>query len=260
LLPRGGLNLRISMAGHSQFKNIMHKKGKQDAIRSKLFSKLAREITVAAKMGLPDPSMNARLRAAMIAARAENMPKDNIERAIKKASGADAETYDEVRYEGYAPGGVAVIVEALTDNRNRTAGEVRSYFTKAGGSLAETGAVSFMFDRVGLIEFDRKVASEDAMLEAALDAGAEDVSTSEDGHEIVTTLESLRDVAQALEAKFSEPRKAALVWRPQTTISVDDEAGEKILKLVGALEDNDDVQNVYANFEVSDALVAKMGA
>jgi YebC/PmpR family DNA-binding regulatory protein len=247
------------MAGHSQFKNIMHKKGRQDAIRSKLFSKLAREITVAAKMGLPDPSMNARLRAAMLAARAENMPKDNIERAIKKASGADAETYDEVRYEGYAPGGVAVIVEALTDNRNRTAGEVRSYFTKAGGSLAETGAVSFMFDRVGLIEFDRKVASEDAMLEAALDAGAEDVSTSEDGHEIITTLESLRDLAQALEQKFGEPRKAALVWRPQNTISVDDEAGEKILKLVGALEDNDDVQNVYANFEVSDALVAKMG-
>jgi YebC/PmpR family DNA-binding regulatory protein len=248
------------MAGHSQFKNIMHKKGRQDAIRSKLFSKLAREITVAAKMGLPDPSMNARLRAAMLAARAENMPKDNIERAIKKASGADAETYDEVRYEGYAPGGVAVIIEALTDNRNRTAGEVRSYFTKAGGSLAETGAVSFMFDRVGLIEFDRKVASEDGMLEAALDAGAEDVSTSEDGHEIITTLESLREVAQALEQKFGESRKAALIWRPQNTISVDDEAGEKILKLVGALEDNDDVQNVYANFEVSDALVAKMGA
>jgi YebC/PmpR family DNA-binding regulatory protein len=248
------------MAGHSQFKNIMHKKGRQDAIRSKLFSKLAREITVAAKMGLPDPAMNARLRAAMLAARAENMPKDNIERAIKKASGADAETYDEVRYEGYAPGGVAVIVEALTDNRNRTAGEVRSYFTKAGGSLAETGAVSFMFDRVGSIEFDRKVASEDAMLEAALDAGAEDVSTSQDGHEIITTLGSLREVAQALEQKFGEPRKAALIWRPQNTISVDDEAGEKILKLVGALEDNDDVQNVYANFEVSDTLVAKMGA
>jgi YebC/PmpR family DNA-binding regulatory protein len=248
------------MAGHSQFKNIMHKKGRQDAIRSKLFSKLAREITVAAKMGLPDPAMNARLRAAILAARAENMPKDNIERAIKKASGADAETYDEVRYEGYAPGGVAVIVEALTDNRNRTAGEVRSYFTKAGGSLAETGAVSFMFDRVGSIEFDRKVASEDAMLEAALDAGAEDVSTSDDGHEIITTLESLRDVGQALEQKFGEPRKAALVWRPQNTISVDDEAGEKILKLVGALEDNDDVQNVYANFEVSDALLAKIGA
>jgi YebC/PmpR family DNA-binding regulatory protein len=248
------------MAGHSQFKNIMHKKGRQDAIRSKLFSKLAREITVAAKMGLPDPSMNARLRAAVIAARAENMPKDNIERAIKKASGADAETYDEVRYEGYAPGGIAVIIEALTDNRNRTAGEVRSYFTKAGGSLAETGAVSFMFDRVGVVEFDRQVGSEDAMLEAALEAGAEDVSTSYDCHEIITTLESLREVAQALEQKFGEPRKAALVWRPQTTISVDDEAGEKILKLVGALEDNDDVQNVYANFEVSDALMAKMGA
>ncbi len=248
------------MAGHSQFKNIMHKKGKQDAIRSKLFSKLAREITVAAKMGLPDPSMNPRLRAAVIAARAENMPKDNIERAIKKASGADAETYDEVRYEGYAPGGVAIIIEALTDNRNRTAGEVRSYFTKAGGSLAETGAVSFMFDRVGLIEYDRKVASEDAMMEAALDAGAEDVSTTDEGHEIVTTLESLRDVGQALEQKFGEPRKAALVWRPQNTIAVDDEAGEKILKLVGALEDNDDVQNVYANFEVSDSLIAKMGA
>jgi YebC/PmpR family DNA-binding regulatory protein len=247
------------MAGHSQFKNIMHKKGKQDAIRSKLFSKLAREITVAAKMGLPDPNMNARLRAAVIAARAENMPKDNIERAIKKASGADAETYDEVRYEGYAPGGVAVIIEALTDNRNRTAGEVRSYFTKAGGALAETGAVSFMFDHVGVIEFPVKVASEDAMMEAAIEAGAEDVQSSEDGHEITTSLESLREVAQALEAKFGEPRKASLIWRPQNTINVDDEAGEKILRLVGALEDNDDVQNVYANFEVSDALVAKLG-
>ncbi|WOJ91299.1 YebC/PmpR family DNA-binding transcriptional regulator [Methylocapsa polymorpha] len=247
------------MAGHSQFKNIMHKKGKQDAIRSKLFSKLAREITVAAKMGLPDPTMNARLRAAVLAARAENMPKDNIERAIKKASGADAETYDEVRYEGYAPGGVAVIIEALTDNRNRTAGEVRSYFTKAGGSLAETGAVSFMFDHVGVIEFPSKVASEDQMLEAAIEAGAEDVQSSEDGHEVITSLENLREVAQALESKFGEPRKASLIWKPQNTISVDDEAGEKILRLVGALEDNDDVQNVYANFEVSDALIAKLG-
>ena len=172
------------MAGHSQFKNIMHKKGKQDAIRSKLFSKLAREITVAAKMGLPDPNMNARLRAAVLAAKAENMPKDNIERAIKKASGADAENYDEVRYEGYAPGGVAVIIEGLTDNRNRTAGEVRSYFTKAGGALAETGAVSFMFDRVGLIEFDKKVASEDAMMEAGIEAGADDGVTTEETHEI----------------------------------------------------------------------------
>ena len=248
------------MAGHSQFKNIMHKKGKQDAIRSKLFSKLAREITVAAKTGLPDPNMNARLRAAVLAAKAENMPKDNIERAIKKASGADAENYDEVRYEGYAPGGVAVIIEALTDNRNRTAGEVRSYFTKAGGALAETGAVSFMFDHVGLVEFDKKVASEDAMMEAGIEAGADDVTATEETHEIITSLESLRDVSKALEEKFGDPRKAVLIWRPQNTIKVDDEAGEKILKLIGALEDNDDVQNVYANFEISDALMAKLSS
>jgi YebC/PmpR family DNA-binding regulatory protein len=247
------------MAGHSQFKNIMHKKGKQDAIRSKLFSKLAREITVAAKMGLPDPAMNARLRAAVLAARAENMPKDNIERAIKKAAGADAETYDEVRYEGYAPGGVAVIIEALTDNRNRTAGEIRSYFSKAGGTLAETGAVSFLFDHVGIVEFDRGVGSEEELVEAAIDAGAEDVVASESGHEVVTTADSLRDVAKALEARLGEPRKVRLVWRPQSTIAVEDETGEKILKLVGALEDNDDVQNVYANFEVSDAIIAKLG-
>jgi YebC/PmpR family DNA-binding regulatory protein len=246
------------MAGHSQFKNIMHKKGKQDAIRSKLFSKLAREITVAAKMGLPDPAMNARLRAAVIDARAENMPKDNIDRAIKKASGSDSESYDEVRYEGYAPGGVAVIVEALTDNRNRTAGDVRSNFTKAGGALAETGAVSFMFDRVGLIVFNKSVASDDAMLEAAIEAGADDVVSNIDGHEVITAMESLRDGQKALEAKFGEPRKASLVWRPQNTIAVDDESGEKILKLVSALEENDDVQNVYANFEISDALMAKL--
>jgi len=245
------------MAGHSQFKNIMHKKGKQDAIRAKLFSKLAREITVAARQGLPDPAMNARLRAAILAARAENMPKDNIERSIKKASGDEGETYDEVRYEGYAPGGVAIIVEALTGNRNRTAGEVRSYFTKAGGSLAETGAVAFLFDHVGIIEFPKKAASEEAMLEAAIEAGAEDVRSSEDGHEIITSLDSLREVAQSLEARFGEPRKASLIWRPQNTISVDDETGERILRLVGMLEDNDDVQNVYANFEVSDALMEK---
>jgi YebC/PmpR family DNA-binding regulatory protein len=246
------------MSGHSQFKNIMHKKGRQDAMRSKLFSKLAREITVAAKMGLLDPSMNARLRAAVLAARAENMPKDNIERAIKKAAGAEGETYDEVRYEGYAPGGVAVIVEALTDNRNRTAGEVRSCFAKAGGALAETGAVAFMFDRVGSIVFDRKVASDDAMLEAAIEAGADDVVSGPDEHEVITAVETLRDAQKALEAKFGEPRRASLVWRPQSTVAVDDEAGEKILRLVGALEENDDVQNVTANFEISDALMAKM--
>jgi YebC/PmpR family DNA-binding regulatory protein len=246
------------MAGHSQFKNIMHRKGRQDAMRSKLFSKLAREITVAAKMGLPDPAMNARLRAAIQAARAENMPKDNVERAIKKAAGNDADNYEEVRYEGYAPGGVALIVEALTDNRNRTAGEVRSYFTKAGGSLAETGAVSFMFDRVGLVVYNPAAASEDAMMEAAIEAGADDVQSSEDGHEVITGLESLRDVAKALETRFGEPRKAALVWRPQNSIDVDDEAGEKILKLMDSLDDNDDVQTVYSNAAFSDALMAKL--
>ena len=248
------------MAGHSQFKNIMHRKGRQDKVKSKLFSKLAREITVSAKLGLPDPSMNARLRAAIIAARAENMPKDNIERAIKKALGGDAESYDEVRYEGYGPGGVAVIVEALTDNRNRTASEVRATFTKSGGNLAETGAVSFMFDRVGVVEYATGMASADQMLDAAIEAGAEDVVSNANGHEIYTTQESLREVAKALEAKFGEPRKAALTWKPQNTISVDDEQGEKLLRLIETLEDNDDVQNVYANFEVSDALVVKMSA
>ncbi len=246
------------MAGHSQFKNIMHKKGKQDAIRAKAFSKLGREITVAAKMGMPDPAMNPRLRLAVLAARAENMPKDNIERAIKKALGGDSENYDEVRYEGRAPGGVGIIIEALTDNRNRTAGEVRSYFTKAGGELAATGAVSFMYDHVGSIEYDTKIASEDAMMEAAIEAGADDVISNEDGHEIVTTLEGFAEVNKALEAKFGEARKAKLIWKPQNTVAVDDEVGEKILKLINALEDNDDVQNVYANFEISDALVAKM--
>jgi YebC/PmpR family DNA-binding regulatory protein len=248
------------MAGHSQFKNIMHRKGRQDKAKSKLFSKLAREITVSAKMGLPDPSMNARLRAAIIAARAENMPKDGIERAIKKALGNDAENYDEIRYEGYGPGGVAVIVEVLTDNRNRSAGEVRATFTKAGGNLAETGAVSFMFDHVGVVEFDAGAASADAMLEAAIDAGAEDVVSSEGGHEIYTTQDSLRDVAKALEAKFGEPRKSALVWKPQNTIAVDDEQGEKLLKMIDTLNEQDDVQTVYANFEISDALVAKLSA
>jgi len=248
------------MAGHSQFKNIMHRKGRQDAVRSKLFSKLAREITVAAKLGLPDPNMNPRLRAAILAARAENMPKDNIERAIKKAMGGDAETYAEIRYEGYGPGGVAVIVEVLTDNRNRAASDVRSTFTKHGGNLAETGAVSFMFNHVGVVEFDAKAASAEQIFEAAIDAGAEDVVSGETGHEIYTTQDSLREVAKALEAKFGEPRKAALTWKPQNVISLDDEQGEKLLRLITTLEDNDDVQNVYANFEVSDALVAKMSA
>lgn len=248
------------MAGHSQFKNIMHRKGRQDKVRAKLFSKLGREITVAAKLGLPDPNFNPRLRAAIIAARAENMPKDNIERAIKKSQGSDTENYDEVRYEGYGPGGVAIIVEALTDNRNRTAGEVRASFTKSGGNLAETGAVSFMFDRVGQVEFDADKASVDSMLEAAIEAGAEDVVSDESGHVIYTAQDSLAEVAKALEAKFGEPRKAALTWKPQNTLSVDDEQGEKLLRLIETLEENDDVQNVYANFEVSDSLMAKMSA
>ncbi len=248
------------MAGHSQFKNIMHRKGKQDAMRSKMFGKLAREITVAAKLGTPDPAMNPRLRLAITAARAENVPKDNIERAIKKALGNEGENYDEIRYEGYGPGGVAVIVEALTDNRNRAASDIRSYFTKSGGNLGETGSVSFMFDRVGIIEYDAKVGSGDAMLEAAIDAGADDVASSEDGHEIFASQESLREVAKALETKFGEARKAALVWKPQNTITVDDETGEKLFKLLDLLNEHDDVQNVYANFEVSDALAAKMSA
>jgi YebC/PmpR family DNA-binding regulatory protein len=248
------------MAGHSQFKNIMHRKGRQDKARSKLFGKLARVITVSAKLGLPDPAFNPRLRAAVIAARAENMPKDNIDRAIKKSQGADTESYDEIRYEGYGPGGVAIIVEALTDNRNRTAGEVRAIFSKNGGNLAETGAVSFMFSHVGIVEFDAKVASADAMLDAAIEAGADDVISNDDGHQIITTPDTLNDVAKALEAKFGEPRKASLLWKPQNTVALDDESGEKVLKLLESLDDSDDVQNVYANFEVSDALVAKMSA
>jgi len=248
------------MAGHSQFKNIMRRKGRQDAVKSKLFGKLAREITVSAKMGLPDPAVNARLRAAVIAARAENMSRDSIERAIKKATGSEAEIYDEIRYEGYGPGGVAVIVEVLTDNRNRTAGEVRSIFTKSGGNLAETGAVSFMFDHLGLVEFDAKVASPDAMLEAAIEAGAEDVVSGEGGHEIYTTPDSLAAVGKALETKFGEPRKTALVWKPQNSVAVDDEQGESVVKLIEGLNEQDDVQNVYANFEISDALMHKLSA
>jgi YebC/PmpR family DNA-binding regulatory protein len=209
---------------------------------------------------MPDPAFNPRLRAAIIAARAENMPKDNIERAVKKASGSDTEDYDAIRYEGYAPGGVAVIVEALTDNHNRTAGEVRAIFTKNGGNLATTGAVSFMFDHVGVVEFDAKAASADAMLDAAIEAGAEDVASNADGHQIFTTAESLNEVAKALETKFGEPRKSGLLWKPQNTVALDDESGEKVLKLIEALDDSEDVQNVYANFEVSDALVQKMSA
>ena len=248
------------MAGHSQFKNIMHRKGRQDAAKSKLFGKLAREITVAAKLGTPEPDMNPRLRAAIIAARAENMPKDNIERAIKKAAGGEGENYEAIRYEGYGPGGVAVIVEVLTDNRNRTAGEVRASFTKSGGNLAETGAVSFMFDHVGVIEYAAAAASAEAMFEAALDAGADDVVSNAETHEIYAGQDHFGSVAKALEGKFGEPRKASMVWRPQNTVAVDDEQGEKVLKLIDNLNDHDDVQNVYANFEISDTLMARLSA
>jgi YebC/PmpR family DNA-binding regulatory protein len=238
----------------------MHRKGKQDKVRAQLFAKLGREITVAAKLGPPDPAFNPRLRAAILAAKAQSMPKDNIERAIKKASGGDAENYEEVRYEGYGPGGVAVIVEVLTDNRNRTASDVRSTFSKNGGNLAETGAVSFMFDRVGVVEFNAGVADADQMLEAAIEAGADDVISTQAGHEIYTTPDSLNEVSKALEAKFGEPRKTALLWKPQNTIAVDDEKGEQLFGLIETLEVLDDVQNVYANFEVSDALVTRMSA
>ncbi|KQS64569.1 transcriptional regulator [Rhizobium sp. Leaf371] len=248
------------MAGHSQFKNIMHRKGRQDAVRSKMFSKLAREITVAAKAGLPDPSMNARLRLAIQNAKAQSMPRDNIERAVKKASGADSENYDEIRYEGYGPGGVAVIVEALTDNRNRTASNVRSTFTKAGGALGETGSVSFSFDRVGEITYKADVGTADAVMEAAIEAGAEDVTSDEDGHTIICGFEDIGEVSKALEATLGEAETVKAIWKAQNSVPVDEERAESLMKLIDTLEDDDDVQNVYANFEVSDEVMAKLSA
>lgn len=246
------------MAGHSQFKNIMHRKGRQDAVKSKLFSKLAREITVAAKSGMPDPAMNPRLRLAVNNAKAESMPRDNIDRAIKKALGGDTENYDEVRYEGYGPGGVAVIVEALTDNRNRTASNVRSYFTKAGGALGETGSVSFMFDRVGEILYSAKAGDADTVMEAAIEAGADDVQSEAEAHRIYTAFEDLGDVSSALEKSLGEADSVKSVWRPQTGTPVDEEKAQSILKLIGQLDEDDDVQNVYANFEIDDAVLAKL--
>ncbi len=248
------------MAGHSKFKNIQFRKGAQDKKRAKLFSRLSREITAAAKMGLPDPEMNPRLRTAVQAARAQNMPKDNIERAIKKSEEAGGESYEEVRYEGFGVGGVGVIVEALTDNRNRTASDIRAIFTKNGGNLGETGSVSFMFDRVGAIEYPADTASADAMFEAAIEAGADDVDSSEDGHVLYCDPESLHEVARALEEKFGEPTSAAIVWRPKSSVEVADDAGETLLKMLEALEDSDDVQNVYANYDVSDQVLEKLSA
>ena len=248
------------MAGHSQFKNIMHRKGAADAKRSKLFAKLAREITVAAKLGLPDPKMNARLRLAIQNARAENMPKDNVDRAIKKASGSDSENYDEIRYEGYGPGGIAVVVEALTDNKNRTASAVRSYFTRSGGALGETGAVSFMFDHVGQILYKPEAGSADKVLDAAIEAGADDVQSNEEGHEIITAFENLGDVAKALEETLGEPESVKAIWKPQNLVPVDEEKAVGVMKLIDALDDDDDVQNVYTNFEVSDEVMQKLTA
>jgi YebC/PmpR family DNA-binding regulatory protein len=248
------------MAGHSQFKNIMHRKGAQDAKRSKLFSKLAREITVAAKLGGPDPNMNARLRLAIQNARAENLPKDNVERAIKKAAGSDTDNYDEVRYEGYGPGGVAVIVEALTDNRNRTASAVRSYFTKSGGALGETGSVSFMFDRAGQITYPASVGSADAVLEAAIEAGADDVESGDEQHLIFCAFEAMNEVSKALEGSLGAADSVKSVWRPKTGTSLDEEKAQSLMKLIDTLEDDDDVQNVYSNFEVSDEVLAKLTA
>ena len=248
------------MAGHSQFKNIMHRKGRQDAQKSKLFGKLAREITVAAKLGTPDPAMNPRLRAAVIAARQENMPKDNIERAIKKALGGEGDNYDEIRYEGYGPGGVAIIVEALTDNRNRTAGDIRAAFSKYGGAMGENGSVSFMFNRAGSILYPGNAGDTDSMLEAAIEAGADESISDSDGHEFLCRPADFAAVRDALEAKLGPPQSAKIVWRPTNTVPVNDSAGETLSKLLDAFDDHDDVQNVYANYEMSDALMEKLSA
>lgn len=249
------------MAGHSQFKNIMHRKGAQDAKRAKVFTKLIREITVAAKSGLPDPEMNPRLRAAIAAAKSANMPKDNIDRAVKKAIGGDDDTdYSEIRYEGYGPSGVAVIVEALTDNRNRTAAEVRATFAKFGGSLGETNSVSFMFNRVAEIVFPAAAASADDMFEAALEAGAENVESDADSHTVTAAVEDFSTVRDALETRFGDPASAGLVWRPLNTVGLDEDAAESLMKLLDALDDNDDVQTVAANFDISDEVMARLTA
>jgi YebC/PmpR family DNA-binding regulatory protein len=248
------------MAGHSHAKNIMHRKGKSDAVRSKIFSKLAREITVAAKLGMPDPAFNARLRLAVANARAQSMPKDNIDRAIKKAIGSDGENYDEIRYEGYGPGGVAIIVETLTDNRNRTASNVRSYFSKSGGAMGETNSVGFMFDKVGEITYPLKAGSEDQVMEAAIEAGADDVESDEEGHYITTSFEAMVEVAAALEKVLGEAESVKAVWKPQTSTPIDADKGASLMKLIATLEEDDDVQNVYTNFEMSDEEAAKLEA
>ena len=247
------------MAGHSKFKNIMYRKGAQDKKRSSLFSKLSREITVAAKMGLPDPDANARLRAAINAARAQSMPKDNIQRAIDKASGNDTDNYEEIRYEGFGPGGVSLIIEALTDNRNRTATNVRTAMSKNGGNLGTAGSVSHGFDRLGLINYPASAGSAAKVFEAALEAGAEDVSSSEDGHEIWTSVEALHEVAANLEKSLGEPDGVKLAWRAQNNVEVGEGDAETLFKLIDTLDDDDDVQTVWGNYEVSEAVMEKLG-
>ena len=250
------------MAGHSQFKNIMHRKGAQDAKRAKVFTKIIRELTTAARTGSADPNSNSRLRAAMLAAREANMPKDTIDRAIKRGAGGEGDAnYEEVRYEGYGPGSVAIIVEALTDNRNRTASEIRTAFTKHGGTLGETNSVSFMFDRIGVIRYPADAASADAMFEAALDAGADDVVTSVDGHEIICAPDSLAAVRETLEGRFGPSTSARLDWRPQAQTPVADEhTAQSLLKLLEMLEDNDDVQRVQSNFDIPQDVMERLSA
>ncbi len=249
------------MAGHSQFKNIMYRKGAQDAKRARKFAKIAREIMVAAKTGLPDPNSNPRLRAALASARAANMPKDNVDRAMKKAIGGDDGTmYEEVRYEGYGPGGVAVIVESLTDNRNRTASEVRSTFTKYGGNLGETGSVGFMFERLGMLHFDSTKFDFDKVFEAAVEAGADNVETLEGIHEVTCFMDSFASVRDQLHETLGDPIEAKIIWKPLNTIACDEDIARTLFKLIDILEDNDDVQNVYANFEISDDVANKLSA
>ncbi len=249
------------MAGHSHVKNIMHRKGAQDAKRGRIFARLIREITVAAGTGLPDPALNPRLRAAVVAARQANMTKDTIERAIKKAAGAGpADNYVEMRYEGYGPAGVAVIVEALTDNRNRTASEVRSAFAKYGGALGETNSVSFMFSRRGVVRYPSAVASEDDMLEAAIEAGAENVESGVDGHEVTTSPDDFFAVRDALEKRFGPPEEAKMDWRPTTTVTLDEDKATALMKLLDVLDESEDVQNIFANFEIPESVLQKMSA
>lgn len=250
------------MAGHSQFKNIMHRKGAQDKKKAKLFNKLAREITVAAKSGQSDPDLNPRLRNAIAAARENNMTNDRIKRAqeLAKPNSAEAANYEDMRYEGYGPGGVAVIVEALTDNRNRTAGDVRMAFTKNGGTLGETNSVSFMFSKVGSIVYPVSKAGADQMFEAAVEAGADNVETTGDGHEITTKPADFIAVKEAMEKKFGASQSSGIIWKPMTTVAVTREQAKDLLDLIEALEDFDDVQNVFSNFEVDESVMAQLMA